>query len=214
MREKTLPYERLQGEDPEAAKNILAEFMRSDAIMGALGRAGGRARWRSGESASRMFDISTRAEVLCGMDDGLVGRCGREISWVILFPSISNDLNTIDDVVAKTGCMRSSVCHMYWWLLASFDFRLAWDSAVAGGLVAMPFAGGLRIRRFETVAGRQVPSGRPGAPGPKRLSARRTSGSMGCRFGRRIEPLHAAAPHVHGKRFLRVLVWRSSSSIA
>lgn len=43
-----------------------------------------------------------------------------EIPWVILSPIIFNDLNTIDDVLAQTDYMRSSIFNMYWWVLASF----------------------------------------------------------------------------------------------
>jgi hypothetical protein len=43
-----------------------------------------------------------------------------EIPWVILSPFVFHDLNTLDDVLAQTDTMRSSVLHMYWWILASF----------------------------------------------------------------------------------------------
>ena len=43
-----------------------------------------------------------------------------EIPWVILSPFVFKDLNTIDDVLAQTEYMRSSILHMYWWVLASF----------------------------------------------------------------------------------------------
>ena len=43
-----------------------------------------------------------------------------EIPWVILSPWIFQDLHTLDDVVAQTGYMRSSLLHLYWWVLASF----------------------------------------------------------------------------------------------
>ena len=43
-----------------------------------------------------------------------------EIPWVIFSPFIFTDLHTIDDVLAHTEYMRSSLLHMYWWMLASF----------------------------------------------------------------------------------------------
>jgi hypothetical protein len=43
-----------------------------------------------------------------------------EIPWVIFSPFFFHDLNTLDDVVAQTGYMRSSLLNMYWWVLASF----------------------------------------------------------------------------------------------
>jgi len=43
-----------------------------------------------------------------------------EIPWVLLSPVVFTDLHTLDDVVAHTDYMRSSVLNMYWWVLASF----------------------------------------------------------------------------------------------
>jgi hypothetical protein len=43
-----------------------------------------------------------------------------EIPWVISSPFVFHDLHGIDAVVAQTGYMRSSLSHMYWWVLASF----------------------------------------------------------------------------------------------
>jgi len=43
-----------------------------------------------------------------------------EIPWVLLSPFVFSDLHTLDDVVARTEWMRSSLAHMYWWVLASF----------------------------------------------------------------------------------------------
>lgn len=43
-----------------------------------------------------------------------------EIPWVIFSPIIFHDLHTLDDIVANTGYMRSSLLHMYWWMLSSF----------------------------------------------------------------------------------------------
>lgn len=43
-----------------------------------------------------------------------------EIPWVLLSPFVFEGLSTLDDVVAHTGYMRSSIFHMYWWVLASF----------------------------------------------------------------------------------------------
>jgi hypothetical protein len=43
-----------------------------------------------------------------------------EIPWVILSPVVFTDLHTLDNIVANTGYMRSSLLHMYWWILASF----------------------------------------------------------------------------------------------
>jgi len=43
-----------------------------------------------------------------------------EIPWVIFSPIVFTDLHTLDDIVANTGYMRSSLLHMYWWMLSSF----------------------------------------------------------------------------------------------
>ncbi len=43
-----------------------------------------------------------------------------EMPWVIFSPFVFQDLHSIDDVVAQTDYMRSSILHMYWWVLASF----------------------------------------------------------------------------------------------
>jgi hypothetical protein len=43
-----------------------------------------------------------------------------EIPWVVLSPFVFTDLRTLDDVVAHTDYMRSSIVNMYWWVLASF----------------------------------------------------------------------------------------------
>lgn len=43
-----------------------------------------------------------------------------EIPWVLLSPFVFQDLNSLEDVVAQTAYMRSSMLHMYWWVLASF----------------------------------------------------------------------------------------------
>jgi hypothetical protein len=43
-----------------------------------------------------------------------------EIPWVIFSPVVFHDLHTLDDIVANTGYMRSSLLHMYWWMLSSF----------------------------------------------------------------------------------------------
>jgi hypothetical protein len=44
-----------------------------------------------------------------------------EIPWVMSSPFVFENLHTLDDVVARTGYMRESVLHMYWWVLASFS---------------------------------------------------------------------------------------------
>jgi len=43
-----------------------------------------------------------------------------EIPWVIFSPFVFTDLNSLDDILAHTEYMRSSLLHMYWWVLASF----------------------------------------------------------------------------------------------
>ncbi len=43
-----------------------------------------------------------------------------EIPWVLASPFVFQDLDTLDDVVAQTDWMRSSLLNMYWWVLASF----------------------------------------------------------------------------------------------
>lgn len=43
-----------------------------------------------------------------------------EIPWVLSSPFIFTDLNSLDDIVAHTGYMRSSIFNMYWWMMASF----------------------------------------------------------------------------------------------
>jgi len=43
-----------------------------------------------------------------------------EIPWVLLSPIVFTDLHTLEDIVANTDYMRSSILHMYWWVLASF----------------------------------------------------------------------------------------------
>jgi hypothetical protein len=43
-----------------------------------------------------------------------------EIPWVIFSPIIFVDLHTLGDIVANTDYMRSSILHMYWWMLSSF----------------------------------------------------------------------------------------------
>lgn len=43
-----------------------------------------------------------------------------EIPWVILSPFVFTGLNSLDDILAHTEYMRSSLLHMYWWVLASF----------------------------------------------------------------------------------------------
>jgi hypothetical protein len=43
-----------------------------------------------------------------------------EIPWVLASPFVFDGLNTLDDVVAQTEWMRSSLANMYWWVLASF----------------------------------------------------------------------------------------------
>ena len=43
-----------------------------------------------------------------------------EIPWVLLSPFIFQNLNSLEDVVAQTDFMRSSILNMYWWVLASF----------------------------------------------------------------------------------------------
>ncbi|MGH0035308.1 MAG: hypothetical protein ACQGVK_09800 [Myxococcota bacterium] len=44
-----------------------------------------------------------------------------EIPWVLASPFVFHDLHSLDDVVAQTGFMRSSLLNMYWWVLASFS---------------------------------------------------------------------------------------------
>ncbi|MEZ4287239.1 MAG: hypothetical protein R3A47_03640 [Polyangiales bacterium] len=44
-----------------------------------------------------------------------------EVPWVMFSPFVFHDLNTLDDVVAKTAWMRESPSHMYFWALASFS---------------------------------------------------------------------------------------------
>ena len=44
-----------------------------------------------------------------------------EIPWLITSPFIFKDLETIDDVVAKTDYMRENILHLYWWVMASFS---------------------------------------------------------------------------------------------
>ena len=39
---------------------------------------------------------------------------------MIFSPVVFTDLHTLDDIVANTGYMRSSLLHMYWWMLSSF----------------------------------------------------------------------------------------------
>ncbi len=43
-----------------------------------------------------------------------------EIPWVLFSPFVFEGLNSLDDIVAQTDYMRSSILHMYWWVLASF----------------------------------------------------------------------------------------------
>ncbi len=43
-----------------------------------------------------------------------------EIPWVIFSPFVFEGLSTLEDVVARTDYMRSSILNMYWWVLASF----------------------------------------------------------------------------------------------
>ena len=43
-----------------------------------------------------------------------------EVPWVLLSPFVFEGLHTLDDVVAQTDYMRSSILNMYWWVLASF----------------------------------------------------------------------------------------------
>ncbi len=43
-----------------------------------------------------------------------------EIPWVVLSPFIFEGLNSLEDIVAHTETMRSSLFNMYWWVLASF----------------------------------------------------------------------------------------------
>eukprot|EP01095_Lingulamoeba_sp_RSL-Kostka_P016882 TRINITY_DN8479_c0_g1_i1.p1 TRINITY_DN8479_c0_g1~~TRINITY_DN8479_c0_g1_i1.p1 ORF type:complete len:269 (+),score=12.49 TRINITY_DN8479_c0_g1_i1:140-946(+) len=44
-----------------------------------------------------------------------------EIPWLITSPWLFKDLNTLNDVVAKTGWMRESIFNMYFWALSSFS---------------------------------------------------------------------------------------------
>jgi hypothetical protein len=43
-----------------------------------------------------------------------------EIPWVIFSPIVFTELNSLDDIIVHTEYMRSSLLHMYWWMLASF----------------------------------------------------------------------------------------------
>ncbi len=43
-----------------------------------------------------------------------------EIPWVILSPFVFDGLHTLDDLVAQTGYMRSSLPNMYFWVLSAF----------------------------------------------------------------------------------------------
>ena len=43
-----------------------------------------------------------------------------EIPWVLSSPFIFQNLNSLEDVIAHTDYMRSSILHMYWWMMASF----------------------------------------------------------------------------------------------
>ncbi len=43
-----------------------------------------------------------------------------EIPWVLASPFIFEGLNSLDDIVAQTEYMRSSIFNMYWWVLAAF----------------------------------------------------------------------------------------------
>ena len=43
-----------------------------------------------------------------------------EIPWVLASPFVFHDLHTLEDIVAQTEFMRSSLLNMYWWVLASF----------------------------------------------------------------------------------------------
>ncbi len=43
-----------------------------------------------------------------------------EIPWVIFSPFVFQDLDSIGDLTAHTAYMRSSLSHMYFWVLASF----------------------------------------------------------------------------------------------
>ncbi len=43
-----------------------------------------------------------------------------EIPWVLCSPFIFDGLHSLDDVVAQTETMRSSILQMYWWVMASF----------------------------------------------------------------------------------------------
>ena len=44
-----------------------------------------------------------------------------EIPWVLFSPFVFENLQTLDDVLARTSFMRESPLHMYWWVLASFS---------------------------------------------------------------------------------------------
>ncbi len=43
-----------------------------------------------------------------------------EIPWVSFSPFVFENMNTLDDIVAKTDYMRESPLNMYYWVLASF----------------------------------------------------------------------------------------------
>ncbi len=43
-----------------------------------------------------------------------------EIPWVLASPFVFEGLNSLEDIVAHTDYMRSSILNMYWWVLASF----------------------------------------------------------------------------------------------
>jgi hypothetical protein len=43
-----------------------------------------------------------------------------EIPWVSFSPFVFENMNTLDDIVAKTDYMRESPLNMWYWVLASF----------------------------------------------------------------------------------------------